>query len=121
MGTVWVACCVPNGVNIGGAVLNGSGPVAAAVQAAQRAGQKPPPFPGGYALTEVDAAAWETWVKTHPDSDLLARGLVFADADRNVVVARARGRRASAGMGAAVPRAEPGAHGRGVGAIGSKV
>jgi hypothetical protein len=102
MPIVHVACKVPAGLNLGDVVLNGTSRIAEQRAEWQRAngGRAPPPalaFPGGYALTEVDADVWTRWWNAHQDSDLVRKGLVFGHADRAVVVQKARAMVGTAG------------------------
>lgn len=81
MGTVCVACKVPNGLRIGGANKSALLVGSAQVPIQERV--------GGYALTEnVDAECWAAWVKDHADSELVQNNIVFAE--DNLATLRAR-------------------------------
>lgn len=68
---MWVACKLPNGLNLGEVTLNGAplrGPT----------NEKPPwQVFYGFGLTEISDDVWITWLKKHPDSDLLRNRVLF--------------------------------------------
>lgn len=92
MSTVVVACRVQNGINIGdGVVLQG--PTRQAPQ--MTTGTNAPAAGtidtvGGFAFTTVDAKVWEDWSKAHKDSDMIARGMIYAEPTMTQARAKAR-------------------------------
>ena len=68
---MWVACKLPNGLNLGDVTLNGAplrGP-----------NYEKPSWQVfyGFGLTEVPDDVWITWLKKHSDSDLLKNRILY--------------------------------------------
>jgi hypothetical protein len=87
MGTVTVACKIPNGLvlNANGQTVTIAGPIRAVP------GTPAKPYPGGYELTPgVDADLWTAWSREHSDSDALKNGLIFAEPNVGTAAAKAK-------------------------------
>lgn len=78
-GTIFVACKLPHGLDLGnGIVLKGAND-----RTAQRA--------NGFGITSgVDGAAFAEWLRTHPDNVAVKNGLIFSDAKVDKLVGEAR-------------------------------
>lgn len=81
--TVTVACKVPNGLNLGGRIVNGC---------AHDPFNKPDYIYYGYALTRgFPANIWDAWLKSNANSHMVQNNIVFADADENAVKSKING------------------------------
>lgn len=75
---LYVACKLPSGLNLeNGIILNGTNH-----DSADRA--------GGFGITVVNAALFNSWAKDHQDMVAFKRGLIFSGSDAAKVVAKAR-------------------------------
>lgn len=83
MSIIHVACRVPQGLMVGGVQVNGPN-----FGLAERNRDPKYPMPGGFVITEMSADAWNAWFKHNQDSEVITGNLIFADVDRNKVVAR---------------------------------
>jgi len=91
---VSVACKLPHGLNLGSGVL------LAGTAYDRGSGQKAPELFGGFRITDnIPRKAWDAWMKINREASMVRSGLVFADADRKALVAKAKASRsASHGM-----------------------
>lgn len=72
-----VACKVQNGIDLGGVTANGP--------KLPEEGRPPQSTTGGYVLTQVDDAVWNTWYGRNRDSGVVQNKFIFAAATMDEV------------------------------------
>jgi hypothetical protein len=101
MGTVIVACRIPNSLLILDREIKGPNKVLAHLRPDVVGPSDKPTMSGSYALTyDVDADAWNSWYSTHSDMDMVKNGQIFAAPDIHGI--RQRVRQVARNPGAAI-------------------
>ena len=85
MSNIFVACRIPQGLNICGVEIIGSNK-AAQFEAAGIKGRSL----AGFGVTEVDKDEWFRWLKGHYDSEIIKQNMLIAHEDRQQLYIQCR-------------------------------